>query len=526
MPKMPTTEAVRKKALPRPVTDRALQHPPAGRTPRDAMSGGIDNVFFMATASDGFVPWGSRIKTRDAQLRQFAPTESMFLSALGIVSARNAAFAWKIDGPERTAKKYREILAQADFGQGWQAMISRITIDLSTQDSGAYIELIRAGEGPESELIGIASMDAARCWPTGIPEVPVLYMDQDSKWHEVPWWRVVHLLEMPATIESVPGIQYCALTRMLAAARLLRDITTYLTEKVGGRHTKAVVALRGVTAQDVQDAIRIAASQADSVGLTHFSLPVLVSSVDPEAQVEMKMLDLASLPDGFKIEESNKQYIAQMAMAFLTDYQEFAPLPGGGLGTSNQSQILHDKSRGKGSGLFRQIVESALNWNVLPDNLTFEFDEQDDDQDRTKAEIAGVRAANRAARLASGELDIPAARQIAYEDGDLSQEMLEALGQRSEEVSLEGEEQNVNAPAVILPEAQPVAAPGQPGQPKFAPGQPGAKPAVPLAKAPPVAAKEKDAPTPPAMRTAAESKIEDLLNEAFAHFLEKLPDPK
>ena len=70
--------------------------------------------------------------------------------------------------------------------------------------------------------------------------------------------------------------------------------------------------------------------------------------------------------------------IAVLALAFLVDYQEFAPLPGGNLGTSAQSQVLHMKSRGKGPGLFMKLFAHFMNFGgVLPRSVTFEWDEQD-----------------------------------------------------------------------------------------------------------------------------------------------------
>src|SRR3990167_5283460 len=55
-------------------------------------------IWMVASAADEIEPWGRRPKFRDLQLRQFFPTESLFSSALGIITSRNASFSWFVEG--------------------------------------------------------------------------------------------------------------------------------------------------------------------------------------------------------------------------------------------------------------------------------------------------------------------------------------------------------------------------------------------------------------------------------------------
>lgn len=396
-------------------------------------------LFFMAQSADEMIPWGTNIKGRDVQLRNFIPTEPIFASALGIISARNASFSWKLDGPDRTVTKYHKILQQANFGKGWAHFISRLSVDLYTSDSGAFFEIIRDGNSPDSELVGIANLDAARCWATGIPEEPVIYQDRHGSYHRLQWFQVGHILEMPTPYELIPDIQFCALSRMLIACRRMRDIGTYLAEKVGGRNTRAIALLKGVTPEQVQAALSISKIQHDAERLYRFSMPVMVGSLDPKAEVGFDILELASLPDGFDLDLSEKQYIAQIAMAFMTDYQDFAPLPGGNLGTSAQSEVLHMKSRGKGPALFQKIVAEQVNWNLIPANTEFLWDEQDPEADKQDADLRKTRGETRALRIASLEITPAAARQLAYDDGDLPLELLDQLNAPETDITEPGE---------------------------------------------------------------------------------------
>lgn len=349
------------------------------------------------------------------------------------------------------------------------------------------------------------------CQHTGLPETPVMYQDRLGRYHLLKWFQVVTLSEMPATVEELPGIQYCALTRMLRAVRILKDISIYLSEKVGGRQTRAITLLQGVTAKQVEDALSTVRFTNDSVGLMRYSQPVMVSTVDPNAEVDFKMIELASIPDGFDLDLSFKQYVAQIAMAFRSDYQEFAPLPGGNLGTSSQSEILHLKSRGKGPGLWMKLIATAINWWLLPDDVTFEFDEQDPEADSTLASVKLARAQERQVRLLSGEITPTIARQLAVEAGDLTPEQADELNKHDEEEA-----------------AAPPAPPTTPEQPEEEqPGQPPGDEVVDEEDQPdqssrqPITQAFRARPTSPG-RLAVEDRVARVIDEAFNDLLNDL----
>lgn len=417
-------------------------------------------LFFTARADEEIEPWGQNVKLRDQQLRSFISQEPTFASALGMVAARNATFSWKLEGPEVQVKRYSRILQTANFGKGWAHLMAQISIDLATQDSGAFIEVIRMADSEKSPVVGLNALDAARCYPTGVDEVPVIYLDRLGHYHWLKWYQIIHLTEIPATYEGLPGLQYCTLTRAMRACRIMRDIGIYLSEKIGGRNARAVTLVKGVTPEQIEAAWNQHRLRSDSAGLLRYSQPLLVGAIDPKAEIGFQTLEIASLPDGFDLDLSMKQYIGQLAMAFMVDYQEFAPLPGGGLGTSAQSEVLHMKSRGKGPGLFMKLVAEALNFAVLPESVQFLWDDQDPDADKAAVETGKLRAESRALRIESGELTIEVARKIAFEEGDLSKEMLDALEAREAieedrvDEPLPSEEIDAIATGEATPEAQ------------------------------------------------------------------------
>lgn len=401
---------------------------PRGNAPQPSLDQSI--FWFLGNFADEIGPWGRGYKLRDAQLRNFILQENIFAAALGIIASRNSGFSWKIDGPERMVTRMQDIFENSDMGRGWHDLIVKTSIDLYTQDNGAFWEIVRMGGGDErSPVLGINHLDSQRCWHTGYPEAPVIYQDRLGRYHLMRWYEVVAFAEMPVPVEGLYGLQYSALSRMLKSAQTMRNEMTLDYERTGGMNARQIHMVKGITSQQLTDSINRAKATADSQGLTRFINPIVIGTIDPTADVGHDTIDLASKPEGHDQEIAFAQYINLIAMAFSTDYQEFAPLPGSQLGTGAQSTILHQKSRGKGPGTFMKVIAHAINFRILPKSMRFIWDEQDFEADELEAKVQAIRAQTRATRIASGEITTEVARQEAADSGDLKYEYLALMGE-------------------------------------------------------------------------------------------------
>jgi hypothetical protein len=251
----------------------------------------------------------------------------------------------------------------------------------------------------------------------------------------MPWYSIITLEEFPAPIEDMLDVQYCAVTRVLRAAQIMRDIAIYRGEKVGGRFTEAVHIVGGISKANIDDVRQRAQERADNAHLSRYLAPVIVESLDPQSTPSVATLDLKALPEGFDLDAELRWYIAFLATGFGRDYQDFAPLPGRGLGTSQQSETLHLKSRGKGPQTWDDVFTTAMNNFVMPrdpgdlDDLlvTFSYTDQDIQAEQQAADVQKTRAEARQIRIDSGEITPEIARQIAQDEGDLSEELLQAV---------------------------------------------------------------------------------------------------
>jgi len=410
-------------------TVQTIPEPTAAMTPSDSI------VLYLASVADTIPQWGTAPMRRDKLMREFFVREPILASSVFSVAAANSSYRWEIQSEDEALRTYlTTMLEMAQFGEGWTTFISGLSVDLLTQDRGAYIEVIREANRPDAPVVGVSFLEALRCERTGNPKQPVIYSDEEGQRHLLSYWDVAPVVEMPSTISTMRGYQYCAVSRVLASAQIMRDILTYRGEKVGGRFERVLHIVGGPAKQDIKRALQMGDEDTDNAGLTRFRLPTILASLDPTKPVSHVEIPLASLPDNFDLEDEMKWYITTVAMAFGRDYQDFAPLPGGNLGTSHQSETLAQKSKGKGPSLFMRSVEYAMNYRgVVPiPAARFRYKEMDITDEFEREKIRRLRAETRASMIKSAEITPEIARMLAVKDGDYDKELLTEI-QRSEQ---------------------------------------------------------------------------------------------
>lgn len=402
-------------------------------------SGNVFLTFALASAADLISPWGTLPKRRDQQLREFWPTESYLAGAVTNVCFRNSAYDWEIKGTSDVViKAVTGMLNNAIAGDkiGWTDFIKRISQDLYCQDNGAFIEIIRDPsvdatskfKGAMAPVIGIAHLDAGQCVRTGNPTTPVLYTDADEKVHKLQWYQVISFSDMPSPIEKMHGIGVCAVSRALRLAQIMRSIAIFKDEKISGRHFKSIHLVSGVSQTELTDAKKRGREEADNRGQLRYIDPVILASLDPEKPVSTATIDLASLPDGFDLDQEMQWYISGLALDFGVDYQEFAPLPGGNIGSGSQSLMLHKKSSGKGPRVFMDTITEAFeNSGVLPRGSEMVFKDKNKEEEFEAQEIRTMALEEAAIAVNSRILSPQAAAEDLVRRGIYTKEQISGL---------------------------------------------------------------------------------------------------
>lgn len=374
------------------------------RTGENLQVTGSTLVFNLASSADAIEPWGKRVKVRDRQLREFWPTEPNLAGAMANICERNAAFDFIIKGPnDRLVTAVTDMLTSAlgPPGQvGWASKEIAVSQDYYGTDNGAFEEIIRdpgidansAFKEEKAPVIGIGHLDSAQCQRTGDPEYPVIYTDRHGKIHKMPWYSVIPFCEMPSPIQTMNGVGVCAVSRVLRAAQIMKSIAILTDEMVSGRNFKKINIVGGVSRSDIEDAKKRGQEQADNLGHIRYVEHVILCGLDPEKPVSAVTIDLAAFPSDFNYDIYMKWYISTLALGFVVDYQDFAPLPGGNIGSSAQSDILNRKSSAKGPATYmRSKIDAYKIYGVLPRNCEMVYDDKNQAEElerqvvRTKA---------------------------------------------------------------------------------------------------------------------------------------------
>jgi len=396
-------------------------------------------ILWMGSIADDIQPWGGgsgNFKVRDKQLRQFWIREPILASALYTITIRDAAFSWTIKGDQpRTVKATQDMLHQANLGKGWLDFALKWRLDYLTQDNGAFFEVIRQSEVETSPCLGINHLDAGRCRRTGVDDWPIIYTDRKGKDHKMLPHQVVATSDFPSPIETANGVGLCAVSRMLRMAQLMRDIGIRDRERASGMDSKLLHIIGGVGKQALEQVLEGHKAQQIEQGYQRYSKPIIFTALDPDKPPTVATLDLAPNPEQFtgaSYDTVMKWYITLLAMGLGVDYQDLAPLPSRGIGGSQQSLILHQKSKGKGPELFMKTIEHVFNFHgIIPKNVHFEYSEKDIADEIEQAELQKTNAETWKLHVQSRVLTPQSVRNILLDQGLISQEIFdqESAGQ-------------------------------------------------------------------------------------------------
>lgn len=289
---------------------------------------------------------------------------------------------------------WQEVIRQAHFGRGWTDFVM-MGVDYLRQDAGWYWEIIAPGSPDKpitGAVMGIAHLDSLRCYPTQDIEYPVLYHALDGKYHLMHRTRVRQLVDMPEGRETYRGYGKCALSRAISVANREVLMNQYIEAMLDDKPPPGLVVtnmVRGEREKALAEYRREQNNDATPVWGRQlwFYVP------DPNIKPVLETNSFSQAPEKFDWRNYVEVDVDQFALAVGIDRQDIWQLSGGNLGSGAQSQVLHQKSKGKTIGTLFTTIERILN-DILPEEYEFEFklkDAQEDTDEATNAQVwAGV----------------------------------------------------------------------------------------------------------------------------------------
>ena len=352
-----------------------------------------DTMWFVRQYDDTLVaPWWS--EQRDVDLRSFVLRDGndILQGAISSLIKKIKALPWFLEGPDRVVNRYQSILANSEFGQGWSILLSKVLYDYLTQDKGAFVEFIGAGklDGPiTGPVLGMAHLDAAMCQLTGDPVYPVLYRNPkaEKKQHKLHATRVGHIVDTPSPNEIMNNIGFCSTSRVIASSQVLLKLAQYKNEKLDDLPEAGLLLFNNLMPIKWEDARKTYQMGRRRLAQDIWSPIMTLFGIDPAQPVTAQLISFANLPEHFNERESIDIYVNIVALGFGVDTREFWPMSGGQLGTATETQVMHQKAKGKGPGEIISSIERLINWHILPENVTFKFDVQDDEEDALRATV-------------------------------------------------------------------------------------------------------------------------------------------
>lgn len=381
---------------------------------------------FMQTMDSEVPDWTYFPWWRDRYLRVIARSEAVVGMALAAYDYKVQTTPHKINAKGRDLDIAQALWDNAEYGKGGAYMNARLIYEANTQDNGFFVEKYGAGD-PNGDLLechGVAMLDSGQCMRSFEPDYPVYYTNPvDGKVHEVHKTRVYTGAQMVQPYELGRGVGFCAISRVLRAVRIMRDIQIYKDEKISGRFTRGIISGKGVTNQQFEAVAKGSQMEMEAMGYTTYNgLPVLISING----VELNLLDLASLPDGFDTEKDTTLHVYMVAGGFGMDAREIWPATSSGA-TKADATVQHMKAQGKGFGWAFQTLERV--WNDIFKSAGIEatlvYDVQDDAADQAQAQIHSTKIQNAKAMKAEGAIDKREMRAYLIHEKVLTRDFLE-----------------------------------------------------------------------------------------------------
>jgi len=373
-------------------------------------------------------------RTRDQQLRKLWMEIDPLKIAVNTFVNKAVTIPVRIHPRDRAVK--RHVKQAADFEsrlyrfsglmRGWKLEFKKYILDYLSQDNGAFMLVIGRGASNlpiVGSSLGILHLDSQRCQRTGDPTYPVIYTHVDSKRYRMHYTRVIYTSNLPSPNLDLFGVGHCAVTCALDSAIEMRDIYTYMQEKLGSRPKRQIIyAKTGTTRDKLLEAFEFADDKMDSEGLKRFSKTVMLAPKNPNGQLELGLIDMAATPDNFNRKDVSLIDISHIASAFGLDLQDLSINYGVSVGSQKAGEIQERKGRGKGVGELLEDTQTQLDEKFLPPQLYSLFDNQDDQQDEQQAKIWDLRSTARQRDLTTGSTTVQVERARMLRNAEITEE--------------------------------------------------------------------------------------------------------
>jgi hypothetical protein len=361
------------------------------RQERFKNSGASPEEFFFTTANwvqnmeEAEPPYIPDSRKRDIWLSNFLRTEPHLAGVVSSVTAIDKNRGWRVVGGRNQVKRITDMLHNFQCApglRGWRPALAVASEAFWTSDLGSIIELGK--ESRNGPVRALYNVDSLKCKLTGKMEYPLAYYPPNGrmeKWADNDFFRVVSL---PSMREEFFGLGNCALSRCVQLAKLMVALYRHEEERLLARAPRGLLMLSGIKRDQWEKAMESRDEELDSNNMKYFgAIAVLASAA---SNVDAKLVALSELPTNFDLKIWMDMLMYGYSLCFGYDASEFWPVQYGALGRGNEVQIQHEKATGKGRLDFVLGFQEQIG-NNLPDSISMEFDQRDEQGDLVHAAV-------------------------------------------------------------------------------------------------------------------------------------------
>jgi hypothetical protein len=408
---------------------------------------------------------GSR--ERDRVLTATLDLEDMWASAVNKAVTKIAVRGYEVadnDDSTRRTEAGQALARDLDGPAEYRTGMAKVVQDFLLTDNGWFVEVVRASKKPGSKVQALYHLDSFRCYRTGNLDYPVLYLDWEGGWHKLRGDQVIFGSDMPSPRARMFNRGRCAASRAFMTIVKISAVETYFREKITGSRALALHFITGVSARQLQDAMDT--SEADKVRRGHLVYKgAVMVPIQTDQAINIASIDLASIPDGFDVEQVLRDGYKRYAIAIGLNPDELVERSAG-LNSGQSAQVAENAAEEAGGiPYFIKDFEDKVNHLVFPKQTIFQIKTNDIRDRQTEAALKKMQTETVVALLAGGVISQAMALQQAVDEGILPAEFLPQDVTPAGLLTDSGDQSKAPTPNAPAPYAgqvpPPVAAPSQ-----------------------------------------------------------------
>jgi len=372
--------------------------------------GSVTQADYLTTADQGVFAWsiydpgsvlspapslplhGSR--ERDRILSSTLDLEDMWASAVNKAVTKIAVRGYEVSDNDDSTRRVdfgKALVTNLDGPASYRSGMAKVVQDFLLTDNGWFCEVKRVSDSPQAKVEALYPLDSFRCYRTGNLDFPVVYLDYDGIFHKLRPDQVIFGSDMPSPRSRLWNKGRCAASRAFQTIIKLSAMDVYFTEKITGSRALGLSFISGVSRQQLQDAMETSEAEKTRKGHIVYKGKVMVP-IQTDQPINIQEIDLASIADGFDVEQVQKDGYRKYALAIGLNPDELVERAAG-LNSGTSAQVAENAAEEAGGlPFFIKDFEDKINYLVMPKSTIFQVTTNDTRDQQAKAQLAKTQA--------------------------------------------------------------------------------------------------------------------------------------